>query len=63
MLQAACRELDISEISELQPTIVKLKAVVKVRFNCCSMSFAHYTDCNAAFVVSSVAALVTSFLL
>jgi hypothetical protein len=30
VLQAACRELDISDISELQPSISKLKAVVKL---------------------------------
>ena len=29
VLQAACRELDISDISELQPSIAKLKAVVR----------------------------------
>lgn len=29
ILQSACRELDISDISELQPSIVKLKSVVR----------------------------------
>lgn len=29
VLQAVCRELDITEISEIQPSLVKLKAVVK----------------------------------
>ena len=29
VLQTVCRELDINEISEIQPSLVKLKAVVK----------------------------------